>query len=256
MSVVVHQLWIGELGELERLSMRSYVAQGHIVWLWTYGGVGEVPEGVQVKNAGEILHPSRIFRYREHDSVSGFSNIFRYKVLYERGGTWSDSDVICLRPLPAHDYLLPSEDHPEFGVQRASCLLRAPAGSRFLGTLLKRATEPHPSTLQWGQIGPRLVTQVAQELGLAPLSPSAFCPVPFTQWRKLLSGEPCVRREVDEAVSGAWGLHCWHELWRREGRTFAHAEEGSILRELAARHGLPVPATVPVESDVSRPSAA
>ena len=34
-------------------------------------------------------------------SFSAFSNLFRFKMLFEKGGIWSDPDVLCLRSLHA-----------------------------------------------------------------------------------------------------------------------------------------------------------
>ncbi|MEM1325246.1 MAG: glycosyltransferase [Bacteroidota bacterium] len=101
---VIHSLWIGtQLSHLELLTLRSFVAHGHDFQLWVYDELEtEVPEGVTLQDANEILDRKHIFRYREGDigkgSVAGFSDIFRYKLLYEKGGWWVDMDVTCLRP--------------------------------------------------------------------------------------------------------------------------------------------------------------
>lgn len=232
---LVHQLWIGPLTELERLSLRSFVAHGHEVWLWTYGDVGPIPAGVVRKSGEEVLPASRIFRYREFDTVAGFSNLFRYSVLLASGGTWSDSDVVCLRPLPEDPYLIPSEDLPE-GLQRANCVLRAPAGSDFLRLLRDRSFAVPPAEMKWGETGPKLVTAVTAELGLQWLPARAFCPVPFSHWDRLLSAAPQVVADNRAALEGASGVHLWHELWRRAGRTAADAEPGSLVAELLQRY--------------------
>ncbi len=232
---LVHHLWIGPLTQLERLSLRSFVAHGHEVWLWTYGEVGPIPAGVVCRSGEEILPAPRIFRYREFDTVAGFSNLFRYSVLLALGGTWSDSDLVCLRPLPAADYLIPSEDTPE-GLQRANCILRAPAGSDFLRLLRDRSFAVPPAEMQWGQTGPKLVTAVTAELGLAWLQARAFCPVPFSRWRELLSADPQVVAGNRAALEGADGVHLWHELWRRAGRATGHAEPGSLVADLLQRY--------------------
>ncbi len=102
MSDAIQSLWIGSaLSTMERLSLTSFVAAGHNVHLYTYDDVAGVPEGVELRDANAILPRSRIFRYAEHDTVSGFSNFFRYKLLLERGGWWVDTDVVCLTSSPA-----------------------------------------------------------------------------------------------------------------------------------------------------------
>ncbi|MBU0763751.1 MAG: hypothetical protein KJ607_02835, partial [Bacteroidetes bacterium] len=105
---IVHGLWIGHrLSKLELLTLHSFVNNGHVFFLWIYNTIETpVPDGVIIKDANEILPAERVFRYRYTNqfghgkgSLGGFSDIFRYKLLYEYGGWWTDMDVCCLKPL-------------------------------------------------------------------------------------------------------------------------------------------------------------
>src|SRR5881227_24224 len=99
MQNTIQSLWVGSrLSVLERLSIASFLKNGHSYILYTYEPVEGVPAGAELKDANEILPSSSIFRYREYDTCSGFSNFFRYKLLLERGGWWADTDMICLKP--------------------------------------------------------------------------------------------------------------------------------------------------------------
>lgn len=104
----IHALWIGNtLSKLELLTIHSFIAQGHTFHLWAYDNIiTPLPAGVVVENANEIISAEKVFRYKHVNkyghgkgSVSGFSDIFRYKLLYEKGGWWVDMDVTCLKPL-------------------------------------------------------------------------------------------------------------------------------------------------------------
>ncbi len=104
----VHGLWIGtELSILELLTLQSFINQGHEFFLWVYDEIKTpLPVEVKIKDANEILPASKIFRYKNTNkyghgqgSVAGFSDLFRYKLLYEKGGWWADMDVTCLKPL-------------------------------------------------------------------------------------------------------------------------------------------------------------
>lgn len=104
---VINSLWIGsELSSLELLTLHSFTSQGHLFRLWTYGPLrSPIPAGVELRDANEIIPEHRVFRYRHTNryghgkgSVSGFSDIFRYKLLYEHGGWWVDMDITCLKP--------------------------------------------------------------------------------------------------------------------------------------------------------------
>ena len=74
---VIQGLWVGsELSLLERLSIASFLDNGHEFHLYVYGDVRNVPDGTTLKDGGEILHESLIFQYKEHRSFSAFANFF------------------------------------------------------------------------------------------------------------------------------------------------------------------------------------
>lgn len=104
----VNALWIGSrLSKIEVLTLQSFVDNGHVFHLWVYGAIeNDLPDGVVLEDANQIIPESKIFRYKYVNkyghgkgSVSGFSDIFRYKLLYDKGGWWIDMDVTCLKPL-------------------------------------------------------------------------------------------------------------------------------------------------------------
>ena len=52
-------------------------------------------------------------------SLAAFSNLFRYKLLLERGGWWVDTDVICLRPFRVRDELVIASEPVKFSISVA-----------------------------------------------------------------------------------------------------------------------------------------
>src|SRR5271163_1370072 len=100
----IQSLWIGRtLSAMERLSIASFLANGHEYHLYVYEEIENAPKGTVLKAANEILPESMIFQYRSHPSHAGFSNFFRYKLLLSRGGWWVDTDVVCLKPFAFED---------------------------------------------------------------------------------------------------------------------------------------------------------
>lgn len=94
---VVQGLWIGDrLSRFEHNSIKSYLKQGYHYELYTYWPVANVPEGVWVRDAREIIPESEIFTFG--GAITPFSDLFRYKLLYDHGGVWTDCDIICTRP--------------------------------------------------------------------------------------------------------------------------------------------------------------
>lgn len=106
---VVHGLWIGNrLSVIELLTIKSFLNNGHDFHLWTYEKIQNLPDGVTVRDASLIIPKSEIIVRKFNDPVTGvgkgsvgapFSDLFRYKLLYEYGGWWVDMDVTCLKPL-------------------------------------------------------------------------------------------------------------------------------------------------------------
>lgn len=102
----INSLWIGSnLSLLEKLTIKSFVDHGHEFHLWTYEEIEltAIP-GLVILDANEIIEEKHIFSYKNKTdsglgkgSVAGFSDIFRYKLLYEKGGWWVDMDVTCTR---------------------------------------------------------------------------------------------------------------------------------------------------------------
>ena len=101
---IIHTLWIGDsLSSMENLMLKSFLCNNYNVYLWTYKNILNIPIGISIKDANEIIPENKIFSYKSQNkyghgkgSLSGFSDIFRYKLLYEKGGIWVDTDVTCL----------------------------------------------------------------------------------------------------------------------------------------------------------------
>ncbi|MBX2903866.1 MAG: hypothetical protein KF872_09945 [Chitinophagales bacterium] len=103
----VHGLWIGnKLSPLELLTIHSFIAKGHEFKLWVYEPLqNTLPNGLQLGDANEIIPKEKVFSYKHKSqfghgkgSVAGFSDIFRYKLLFDKGGWWVDMDISCLKP--------------------------------------------------------------------------------------------------------------------------------------------------------------
>jgi len=95
---IIQSLWIGdELSSIEKLCINSFLKNGHPFHLYTYSNVKGVPKGTTILDANTIIPKSKIFRYA-NGSVACFADYFRYKLLFDKGNWWVDTDVICLKP--------------------------------------------------------------------------------------------------------------------------------------------------------------
>ena len=117
---IVQSLWIGPcLSLMERSCIKSFLDKGHEFHLYVYGETKNIPEGCKILDGNEILPESEIFYYKKNStncgksegSVSAFSNLFRYKLLFEKGGYWVDMDMVCLKYFDFKDeYIFSSEE--------------------------------------------------------------------------------------------------------------------------------------------------
>lgn len=194
-------LWIGtDFGAMECACLRSAIRHGHTVTLYCYDPPNGVPAGVAIADAASILPADRIIRHHT-GSVALFSNLFRYELLRRELGTWIDTDVYLLRPIPNQEYV--------FGRQWAGWLngavLKLPAQAPLLTSLLemfdgrsvpywlprralaaawvRRLTtgRSDPATMPWGTFGPAALTALSRRFGVYSFAaPShVFYPAPY-----------------------------------------------------------------------------
>lgn len=144
---IINGLWIGtKLSALEELTINSFVAHGHTFRLWVYQPIQNVlPPAVIIADANEILPANKIFRYKQNNqfghgknSLAGFSDLFRYKLLFDKGGWWVDMDVTCLKPFNFNsDYVF--RNHHKLPV--VGNIIKCPIGSVLMEQCYKEAEQ-------------------------------------------------------------------------------------------------------------------
>jgi hypothetical protein len=243
--MIVQGLWVGNvLSTMERLSISSFLANGHEYHLYVYRDVPGVPEGTTVLDAAGIVAEGRIGNF---SWLAEFSDLFRYKLLLERGGIWADLDVICLRPFQIHaDYLFPRTDHigmlgrdePESGIAIDGWFLKAPAGSQLMRICLERAIAGEGKQNAWGHIGPENLCTAATELGLLRhASHWKFFPINWKRYRDFTEATPLSETLYSRLGHTALVMHLYREMWIKNGvdpdSTF---DKASIYEKLKARY--------------------
>jgi hypothetical protein len=197
-----------------------------------------------VRCAAEILAEKEIFRCRggfAKGSVAAFADLFRYKLLLERGGWWADMDAVCMRPLDfAEDHVVGWERSPDGGGQVNNALIKAPIGSPLMEYCWQQGRGTDRARLAWGQLGPQLLTG-AIEAAAVPvriLPPEAFYPVDYWQvWQLIRSGE---------MPAACHAIHLWNARWRAERLDpDAVYDPGCLYEQLKRRHGVVAPPGAP-----------
>lgn len=216
METLIQSLWVGNrLSTMERLSISSFLRQGHEFHLYVYEDVLGTPKGVVLRDGNEILPSSSIFTYSRQTTYAGFANFFRYKLLLEKGGWWVDLDTVCLESFEFPEpYVFSSEI--DDGVQHVNNgMMKASRGSAAMEYLWQECRRVDPQEMTWGQCGPQLMRRAIELFSLEGYvaAPDVFCPIPWPQWSRLL----------DPGISWLFGeetrsVHLWNEMWRRAGK--------------------------------------
>lgn len=232
---VIQGLWIGPaLSAMEQLGISSYLANGHEFHLYVYDRVANIPDGSIVRDANEILPRSRVFQYTGNKSYAGFANFFRYKLLADRGGWWSDTDSVCLKPFDFRSEYVFSSEFSKGAQMVNNGLIKAPAGSPLLEWAWKQCDSKDSSKLEWGETGPALFAAGIERFALGEhVQPfTTFCPVPYSSWRSLV--DP--KADVDPG-DDSHAVHLWHEQWRSAGvDKDAHYHPASLYERLRRRY--------------------
>lgn len=208
MTGTLASFWTGSpLGTIEYISALSFLETGHSLVLYVIGDVGNIPPGIEVRDAREILDTGKVLTYRKTGSAALYANLFRYALFTKTDLTWVDLDIVALRPIDTGAPYI-------FGYERSDTLnnavLKLPKDSAALQELLKfkSNTRGYPPTVQgfrrfkymvkslgfgihirdwpWGATGPRALTHFAKESGEIrhAQNMNVFYPIPFRDaWR-------------------------------------------------------------------------
>ncbi len=239
---LAQSLWIGpRLRWIERLSMQSYLANGWRYQLYVYDLPDNVPEGVELMDAAAIQPRAALFREgagsgMHRGSIGAFSDLFRYALLAQRGGMWTDTDVINLdRFEPEGQRFVATEVSDAAIVGTNGAMMAAPAGCATQRDALRRAQDLlEAGGLQFARIGPVLLAEMFATDGLRGytlLPPSFLNPVGWMETGVLL--ESFAAFAARPALAQARNIHVYTETWRLIGLTLNDPpEDDSFLSRL------------------------
>jgi len=99
--------WHGPLDALRQVCLRSQVAAGHKVTVYSFEPLGQLPDGVGNAEAEAILPhafseklrpPQPDGTWRDWTTLQ-FSDFFRMRLMARNAGLWLDADVLLLKPV-------------------------------------------------------------------------------------------------------------------------------------------------------------
>ncbi|WP_108882206.1 ATP-grasp fold amidoligase family protein [Anderseniella sp. Alg231-50] len=212
----VQSFWYGEkLSQYETMCINSFLANGHEFDVYSYTPDLNVPHGCNLVDAAEIMPESEVVFYQHGDgkgSVSLFSNLFRYNLLFQKGGWWVDLDVVCQTDdLPSDPYVFGYQDE---GSLVCSAVIKVPAGDDLMERCFRKAAEIG-TRASWGQTGPKLLSAEITSAGLGDFVRPASEIFPYN-WESAMNAlEPAHAGWLEQACKDARFVHLWSEILRR-----------------------------------------
>lgn len=240
MEVIVNGLWIGtKLSLIETLTITSFLKQGHKFRLFVYEPIQTpLPQGCITEDANKILPESSVFRYKNttqfgqgKGSVSGFSDIFRYKLLYDEGGWWSDMDITCLKPLTVEgDYYF--RDHPSLPL--VGNMMKAPKGCDLMRLCFEKASSDVDEHNRDWHKPIEILAQEVEKLGLTRFIDKGYEKSNPDDWDEVKN---LLLSKADMPQS-FYFVHWMNENWRSKGLDKNDFMIGSAYFKLLVQFGL------------------
>ena len=262
----VASLWIGpELTWMEQVCLMSFVENGHRTILYVYDEVKSVPEGVEVRDAREIMPTDEIIYHANTGSPAFHSDVFRLRLLDQTDYLWIDTDAYCLKPfeIPDHGFFF------GWGTDKrriiCSGVMGLPKSSKILQSMLELTKDEYPvppwapakrqdelrrlkeagngvhmSLMPWGICGPEALHFFAHQSGEVEhaFDGPVLYPVPFSATRSF--HRPHLKKAVCEAITDE--TISVHFYGRRFRNIFALSDglplEGSYADDICRKHGV------------------
>ena len=144
--------WHGPLDKLRQTCLRSQVAAGHKVTVYSFEPLPGLPDGVGNAEAEAILpHAfSEKLRPPEPDgtwrdwTILQFSDFFRMRLMAQGAGLWLDADVLLLKPveIDPQNPISPGSGGASSATQCCICLRHDPIVAAFEDLMEQEELEP------------------------------------------------------------------------------------------------------------------
>lgn len=234
----VFSLWIGDsLSKMEQMCINSFLQKGTVFILYTYGSLKNVPVGTVVKDANSVILEEE---YNNYDNPSFFSNLFRYKRLYEIGGIWVDMDLVCIRSLHEliknSEYIFSSELKNDEDHTNAGIIMCPPKSKVMLDCYneVKKVVTQN-TVIKHGQLGPKVLKKYVtlHELDYCVHPHYVFCPYGYKEATKIFFQSNITYDSLEEDIMC---IHLWNNVLNVQGIDKTIPLEKSLYNEFITHH--------------------
>ena len=239
----LNALWVGgDLTYIEQLCLTSALWVGHEVDLWAYEQIGNVPAGVKIRDAREVMPESLMIWSKQKNSPAVGADIFRIFLQKQGRGCYIDCDLLFLKPIVDAEYIFcwdtPDIVHKAGSVPKSrlvnNAVLKLPSDSPIIDPILALAAakpivlpwwslrrrvkqrlnaligrDRKIDNLPWTALGPSALTHFAREHGLLHkvLPSEIFNPVPPKRAEELFAPSAPIHDCITDRTVA---VHLWH----------------------------------------------
>jgi len=229
---ILSTLWIqGELDELTKLCLDSWVNVGYKVDLYTYQ-----PTILKSNNPNIIIKDAELICERDpNEAYAPQSDLFRYNLALKyqkekRHYIWIDSDMFLFRRFPNNINIISSEHTKKKGAFSSK--------KDYVPNIGLLQFLPNYNEINWEKIIEKcnksndkqntnknnymkIFQKEIKELDTLVLEPNAFCGISWANWKDLYQGMSCESKFGMEVVNDfydlinrphTYGLHLWRNL--------------------------------------------
>lgn len=150
---------------MEKLSVSSYISNGHAFHLYTYDMDVDAPDGTCLIDASSVFSVDRELLSSIPTKI--IADFFRYQLLFQKGGWWADLDTVCLTyfdfksrhvlsSIFDYDNLTGAADRYTIG----NHLIKAPRSAEFLFDCLSYVRLRGLDKLESNEIGHKFLSKV------------------------------------------------------------------------------------------------
>lgn len=254
---------------MEQLCAVSFRDAGHHVKMYTYGDVGNIPDGIEIADANEIMPLGNVIAHKRTGSPAPQADKWRYNMLAKCDRTiWADTDAYCVKEFTSkngHFHGWESAHHINNGV------VGLPRDSDALAGLIdftsdeyaipdwfdeklkdemraqKEAGNPvHVGEQSWGVWGPQALTHFLHKTGEHKFSMpiEALFPISFKHRRMMLKPNLDLSQYITDNTLSIhfWGRRMRMRIIEREG---GEPDPQSLIGQLLKMHKI-VPSDAPL----------
>ncbi len=238
----VFTLWIGkDIPYLQEVAILSWIRLGYRVILYT--NIKKLSKNLKNYSYYILLKkPYDILPYN-NQAILPYSDLFRYKVLYQEGGTWLDSDLVLLKRLPNQDTIISSEFTLQSGAFKSKNI-KTPSIQclRFLkeNPLIKKVIDIIEEKIKnpaWRE-NMKVFQKQVEKFNYETEDPTKFCALPWFNADYLVKDNEYPIKYAVPPINKNWilenavGVHCWDSILKKKKINLQEADFDSLFEIL------------------------